>query len=188
MSTNRIVRFVDNRPNKNKQKTRIFRPIPNVNGTINIKTNDSILNNAAFKERIRIGLCIKSNTTGKTIDDWQNLLKRKEAISTTQKPFQIGQTFWFSTGASWVIPTQLFGTTTIEIQLNPSALLPSGFVVEIYLRSTAIVKEVQPHPALAAGGKLSFIVKWTPFGDLTKATPTFDVAAFSKPTNKSNPN
>lgn len=131
------------------------------------------------KEFIRIGLCLKAKNIPKCINTWDNLLQAKTATERTEIPFQIPQSHWFSNGYTWFVATATTGQTKFELELNPSALLPSGFTVEIFLRSTSILREIRAGPELAAGGRITFCIEWTPVPSLREATPIFTASKFN---------
>lgn len=192
MNSKKVVRFSDNKlPAKTNQKKRNNKNPNNFNannnkkctanslavtGTINVKQGQPV---NEFKERIRIVVCLRSKNTPKTLNEWENLLRRREVLTTPHRNFSIPKNNWFSNGFSWIVPTHLFGRTTIEINLNPSALLPAGFTLEVFLRSTSILKEIPAHQTLAAGGKFTFDVEWNPIAELLRATPIFATSKFS---------
>lgn len=129
------------------------------------------------KEFIRIGLCLKAKNIPKCINTWDNLLQTKTSTERQEIPFEIPQSTWFGNGYTWFVATAKTGQTKFELDLNPSALLPSGFTVKIFLRSTSILREIQAGPELAAGGRITFCIEWTPVPSLREATPIFTASS-----------
>lgn len=130
-----------------------------------------------YAERVRIGLNIKAKTDPKTKSEWEQIVNRKEPIPVGRtRQFRIDETFWFTAGSTWIIPTKLFGPSTITVNLQPSALLAGGFTVEVHLRYTTIVKEFEPNPQLSSGGELKIEIQWALYPATQEATPQLKVA------------
>lgn len=116
-----------------------------------------------FSERVRIVIAIKgfgSNNDLKSERDWHKILERQNPLSINSSRFQISEDNWFTNGITWVVPTSIFSTTSFRINLEESHLLTSGFIIEIYQRDAAFVKEVQPSFNLRDGVIINFVTSW----------------------------
>lgn len=147
--------------------------VPYVSGKITVQD----ARRPTFHERVRIAVCLKASPTLRTKETWEALLKKKEPVAVTNpKRFRIDESYWFDSGATWVIPTQIFETTQIELALEPSALLANGFTIEVYLRYTTLVKQYTAQTSLATGGKVKFAINWKLYPELDQADPKFERA------------
>lgn len=116
--------------------------------------------NSKFKENIRICVSLRPTTNPLTLNEWIEILETKRLTTAKLTNFNVNESHWFNSGINWVIPTPVFETTNIEIKLNPSALLTSGFILEIWRRDSNIIKEFQPSATLAPGATINFKTNW----------------------------
>lgn len=128
-----------------------------INGFLIIKRSGT---DSGFSERVRIGVGLRSITKPRPTVEWQQIVNKKAVITTPRRGFQIDQNYWFGKGITWVIPTHLFETTTIQINLDSSALLSTGFIIEIFRRDSTIVHEVKASTAFTVGCTIKFKVDW----------------------------
>lgn len=160
--------------NKNKNTPR-ERTV--VNGTIKIQKP---YQQNSFAERIRIGVNIRATSKPRPTREWLDVINRKTPLNVNKKQFQIDQEYWFTTGINWVIPTPVFDESVIKISLEPSALLTTGFTVEVFNRDSTIVHEVQPDAKFAAGAEIVFRNKWNVTSNTSLATPTITAANWDR--------
>lgn len=116
-----------------------------------------------FQERVRIIIGIRGFRTNNKFrgeKDWQQILDRQNPLSTNTNCFQISEENWFADGITWVVPTNIFSTTTFRIDLRESFLLTSGFIIEVYQRDTAFVNDVEPSFNLRSGAVINFKTSW----------------------------
>lgn len=128
-----------------------------LNGTLQIYRT---LNDGNFAERVRIGVGLRSLTKPRSANQWKEIVERKSPITQNRKGFTIDEAYWFGRGINWVIPTPIFGQTKVIITLEPSPLLASGFIIEIFRRDSTIVHEVQASTTFSAGCTVKFKVDW----------------------------
>lgn len=150
-------------------KNKKFAVKPVLNGRVII---DRPHEDSTFPEQVRIGISIRSGKKRRSTQDWVNLIQRKPLLTAFTRSFQIDQKYWFTKGISWIIPTPIFETTTITIELEPSALLSTGFIVEIHRRDSTIIHEVEPGSPLSSGATINFGVNWNLLTAAATASPT----------------
>lgn len=130
-------------------------------------------------ERVRVGISIRKLSAPKTTKQWENTLIRRTPLNTEKRPFRIEEKYWNTKGITWCIPTALFGTTEVEITLEPSALLATGFILEVFRRDSTIVHEVRPNQTITKGCNIKFNVDWNLSTEARSAkpvvTPSFDM-------------
>lgn len=112
-----------------------------------------------FDEKVRIGVSIKSLSKPNTTLQWIRHLERTPIFDEIRH-FQVSKNYWFREGLRWIIPTLLFDTTTIKVCLSPSALLTTGFLLEIFLRDSTLVHEIKPDAAYGAGATIIIKINW----------------------------
>lgn len=134
-----------------------------------------------FAERVRIGASLRGNVKPKTIKEWERIVKNKSPTTTPNRNFQIDENFWFGKGISWVIPTPLFETTSIKLNLEASALLSTGFIIEIFRRDSTIVHEVKPTTVFTGGCIVKFDVNWNLSTNTANATPILKPRKWTQP-------
>lgn len=110
-------------------------------------------------ERIKIGINISAGSENRTNEDWEDLIQRFE-ITQRETPFRLSKNCWFGLGKTWVIPTAANEPTKIRIKLNQSALLSTGFSLQIHFRTYTNVYQFAPRENLSAGCTLEFEVHW----------------------------
>lgn len=110
-------------------------------------------------ERIKIGICISAIDANRTNADWEDLIERFE-LTHKENHFRLTKNCWFGLGKTWIISTSVNEPTKIKIKLNQSALLSTGFTLELYLRSTINVHRYTPRENLSAGCFLEFTIRW----------------------------
>lgn len=172
MDSNFKVVFVKTSSSNKVSKTLLQNP-NTLNGALIIqRPSDSTNEN---RERIRIVINLRGLRTNyklKTESDWEKILEEKNPLSTTTANFQLSEEQWFEDGITWVIPTHIFATTKFKIELEPSYLPTSGFIVEIYRRDAAYINEVQPTFKLRHGAIIDFSTSWHLHSNPSQATPT----------------
>lgn len=106
---------------------------------------------------------------------WPQILAT-QTPQTKTKSFVITKEDWISTGLIWVIPTSIYETNPIKIQIGGNSLLDSGFTIQIHSRDTIITREVAASTELAKGATISFTIDWTISANATLATPVVETA------------
>lgn len=134
-----------------------------------------------FAERVRIGVGLKTLAKPRSFEEWSNIINKKNPLSTATRNFQVDKDYWFSKGVNWVIPTPIFEKTKIHILLEPSALLSTGFLIEIFRRDSLIIHEVSPSPTLSAGATIELQVNWQLTTVGSTATPVVRPARWIRP-------
>lgn len=153
-----------------------------LNGVLLIKRSG---HDTGFAERVRIGVSLRAISKPKPTVEWEQIVRNKSPTTSQRRNFQIDQNYWFGKGITWVIPTPLFETTTIQLNLGSSALLSTGFVIEIFRRDSTIVHEVKASTVFTVGCTVKFDVNWNLSTNTVKATPVLKPAqwphSFSSP-------
>lgn len=144
---------------------------PIVNGRIKIIPNQNGENN---KEQVRIGVNLKASKTLRSSEEWNELLAKSVVNNQEEFPFFINKNKWFTVGHTWFLPTQLFGETKIEIDIQQSALLSTGIQLEVFLRYTTVTKYFPATEVSTAGGKLTIRIRWKAVPDIHQATPALE--------------
>lgn len=166
-NANKIV-YVKSDSSSGSAQVSSFRENISVNGVLKLQRPYC---QASFAERIRVGINIRANPKPRSIQDWNSIINRKSPLTGNSKSFQIDQSYWFGSGINFVIPTPVFDETLVKISLNPSALLSTGFTVEVFNRDSTIVHEVRPDAKYSAGAEISFRIKWNINSNTAAATP-----------------
>lgn len=164
-----IVKNSECKITKNSNQPKAVPLLTTLNGTLFI-VKEQVKN--PYGENIRIGLGIKASTTPRKPEVWRKILNKSSFIKDNKKCFQQTEKSWFERGAVFVIPTPVFGQTRFKLVLEPSALLATGFIIEIYLRKFTVVHPVEPQATLAAGATIEFKIIWDAEPNALSATPT----------------
>lgn len=116
---------------------------------------------SSFKERIRVGVAIGyTSVPSLTKQEWEQLLRKKEAVSKSITRFTYGSKQWLQKGGKWLVPTMTFGTTKIEIKLKKGEILEYGIKMEIYTRNGSIVSIIPGGAHLKQGGTFCSLITW----------------------------
>lgn len=87
------------------------------------------------REKVDIVVSLRKHARPRPVQDWNRLINRKQPTTVSRREFVIDRDCWINhNGINWIIPTPLFGETTVKIRLAPSALLSTGFILEIFRR------------------------------------------------------
>lgn len=115
-----------------------------------------------FKEIIYIGLLLKSNKSTIEIEDWSSEIKKHDPIETNFEHFCMTKREWFSEAKVFVIPTQAFGRTKIEIFLNEHAIIGTGYTVEVYHRNGKTKQSFKNTDEITTslGGLITTNIEW----------------------------
>lgn len=139
----------------------------NISGVLYVKKTPE-----KSSEEVKIVVSLRRLDKIKPTCSWKNLLQRKQPTTVEEREFSVNKQVWLSgDGINWVIPTHLFGETNIQIDLNSSALLTTGFIIEVYRRDCVIVQEEQPNARLGAGCTINFNITWNLSTNPVRATP-----------------
>lgn len=172
--SSRIV-YLNEKPKKAREANRDNKAI--LNGLLLIKRSGK---DSGFSERVRIGVSLRAISKPRPTKEWNQIVHHKSPISTQRRGFQIDDNYWFGKGITWVIPTPLFETTTIQINLDSSALLSTGFIIEIFRRDSTIVHEVKPSTAFTVGCSIKFKVNWNLSTNPVRAAPILTPAQWAR--------
>lgn len=122
-------------------------------------------------ESVRIVVRIGKKQSKLSNHGWNDIVENRYAFTETSGYFDITQSCWFGKGFTVVIPTQLFGTTTIKLNLDPSALLTTGFFIEVFKRNAVGLHKVDSSVRYAAGLEVFLQIKWILSTDIDLITP-----------------
>lgn len=127
-------------------------------------------------EFIKIGVCLRATYAPKTNNKWSELIEKIQPIDTNREStFKLTKNCWFGNGKTLVIKTAIHTPTRVKIKLDASALLSTGFTLEVYLRYINNIKQFKPNENLSAGCELNFTINWLLIANPQEAVPTLRV-------------
>lgn len=145
---------------------------PSLSGTIYINESPN-----SSPERVKVVISLRKLTKTRPVKEWTQINQRRQPTTVNQRGFTVDRTYRLnSKGINWVVPTPLFGETSIKISLEASALLSTGFILEVFRR---IKHEVQPSADLTIGCNINFKISWNLSTNPVGATPTINQARWA---------
>lgn len=166
--TRKIVYTINNR-NQQPSTSNSCNRAPTLAGVLHVRKTPA----ASQSERVKIVVSLRTLSKERPLKDWSQIITKKQPTTVNRREFVIDKNCWINAkGVNWVIPTPIFGETSIQIELGSSALLATGFIIEVFRRDSIIVHEVPASENLSAGCSINFCVSWNLSANSKRATPT----------------
>lgn len=135
-----------------------------------------------FGEEVKVVISLRKLTKLTPLINWSQIIHKQQPTTVEKQEFTIDKSVWLGgKGINWVIPTHLFGDTSVQIELNCSALLSTGFVIEVYRRDSTIIHEVPPSATITVGCTINFNINWNLSTNPARSTPVVTPARWSFP-------
>lgn len=150
-SYNRSPSITNSESSFSENKTR-----PYIHGTLLVAKPKRTGN---FLEQIRIAIAISKKRQSLAHEEWTAIIGEREPSLGQKTLFKVSENSWKTTGILWVVPTEIFVTTPIEIQLAPSPLLQLGFSIHIFVRNNIFIQTFEGEK-LSNGGYINFDINW----------------------------
>lgn len=168
--------YTVNQVNLDRQPAIEAKTQPKLNGVLYVNTSPGNYKT----EIVNIVVSLRKLSKIKPIQDWSKVVQKKQPTTLESREFSVNKSVWLNgKGINWVIPTQLFGETNIQIDIDTSALLATGFIVEVFRRDCTLIHEVPANAKLTIGCTIEFNIAWNLSTNPIHSTPVVTPSRWS---------
>lgn len=132
----------------------------NINGVIRIINQRNP--ERKLCEKIYVGILLKSMKSDFEVENWQIVLTKSRPIEGLYEKFSVTRDSWNNGGKVFVVPTDTFEQTKIEIFIHENAVLGMGFEMELFHRNN--IKKVKfldnKSAPISMGGTITILIRW----------------------------